>query len=260
MNNSLYLLSEVKVLIFALVLLRMIAFIFAAPVFGSPQIGIPTRILFCLIVSMCIFPTVQMDSKLLDGLSNDIISLAAREVIVGLCLGFVCRIFFYAVSMTGDFVSICLGLNTAQLFNPAMETQGSVVEQFYGVIGMLFFFAVGGHHIFISGLAQSYDLVKVGELSFNVGPLGELATLGQTLFMVTIKMSAPVMVAVLLSQVAMGLLGRAIPQINVLITSFPVTIMVGLGVMIICMPLYLQSLNSLMDMVGTKLVQVMKAI
>jgi flagellar biosynthetic protein FliR len=260
MNNSLYLLSEVKVLIFALVLLRMMAFIFAAPIFGTPQINTPTKILFSLVLSMCIFPTVHMDPQLLSGLENDIITLAGRELLIGLCLGFICRIFFYAVSMTGDLVSLSLGLNAAQMFNPALETQGSVVEQFYNVMGILFFFVVGGHHVFLSGLVQSFEFVKVGELSFNVGPLGEVASMGQTLLVATVKMCAPVMVAILLSQVAMGLLGRAIPQINVLITSFPVTIMIGLGVIIICMPLYLQSLNGLMDVVGTKLVQVIKAI
>ncbi len=258
--NSLYLLSEVKMLIFALILLRMIAFVVSAPVFGAPQVGIPLKILFCLIFAMCIFPAVKLEPKVLDGLDNDIISLAGREVLVGLCLGFLCRIFFYAISMAGEFAAISLGLTAAQLFNPHMGTQGNIIEQFYSVIGMLFFFMVGGHHIFIGGLSESFEFIKIGELSFNVGPLGEVATLGQALFSITVKLTAPVMVAILLSQVAMGLLGRAIPQINVLVTSFPVTIMIGLGVMILCMPLYMNGLAGIMDMVGTKMLQVIKEI
>jgi flagellar biosynthesis protein FliR len=260
MMNSLYLLSEVKMLIFALILLRMIAFIFSAPVFGAPQISVPLKILFCIIMTLCIFPAVNIQPKVLDGLDNDIISLAGREVLVGLCLGFLCRIFFYAITMTGDFMAISLGLSAAQMFNPHMGEQGNIIEQFYGVLGMLFFFMVGGHHIFIGGLVQSYEFIKVGALSFNVGPLGEVATMGQTLFLITVKMCAPVMVAILLSQIAMGLLGRAIPQINVLVTSFPVTIMIGLGVMILCMPLYMNGLSGIMDIIGTKMLQMMKAI
>jgi flagellar biosynthetic protein FliR len=253
-------LSEVKMLIFALVLFRMSAFIFTAPVFSNPHVSIPLRILLSLTVSLCILPTVVFDSKLFDGLQNDIISLVGREVLVGICLGFICRIFFYAVSMTGDFVSVALGLNAAQLFNPEMGGQSSIIENFYNIIGMLFFFMIGGHHIFIGGIVQSFEFIKVGQLTFNVGPLGEVATMGQTLLLMTVKMCAPIMVAILLSQIAMGLLGRAIPQINVLVTSFPVTIMIGIGVMIICLPLYLQSLSSMMDIVATKLVMVMKAI
>lgn len=258
--NSIYLLSEVKLLIFALVIIRMTAFVFTAPVFGAPQVSISLKILFCIVFAMCIFPAVQLEPKVLDGLDNDIISLAGREALVGLTLGFLCRIFFYAISMTGDFVAITLGLSAAQLYNPTMGEQSNIIEQFYNIMGMLFFFMVGGHHIFIGGLSESFDFIKVGELSFKVGPLGEMAMLGQSLLLITVKLCAPVMVAILLSQIAMGLLGRAIPQINVLVTSFPVTIMIGIGVVILCLPLYLQGLGGIMDLVGTKMLQVVKTL
>jgi flagellar biosynthetic protein FliR len=258
--NSLYMMSEVKMLVFCLVLIRMLAFIIASPIFGAAQISAPTKVLLCIVLATCLFPSIQIDLKVYDGLANDLISLAAREALVGLCLGFVSRMFFYTISMAGEIVSNSIGLNAGQMFNPLMGSPGNIVEQFYSILGMLFFFMVNGHHMLIAGLSQSFDFIRVGQLTFNAAPLGEMALFGQTILTITIKMCAPVMVAILLSQIAMGLLGRAIPQVNVLVTSFPVTIMLGMSVMIICIPLYLNGLNNLIEVVAVKMLQLMKAL
>lgn len=244
----------------SLVLLRIFSFVLAAPVFGSAQLTTPTKILLSLMISFSLFSSVQVKPEILDGLSNDIISLAGREVLIGLILGFLCRMFFYTISMAGEVAATSLGLNAAQLFNPLMGTQGNILEQFYSVLGMLFFFVVNGHHMFLNGMAQSFDFLPLGEMSLRMAPLGEVAAWGQSLLVITVKLCAPVLVAIFLSQVAMGILGRAIPQVNVLVTSFPVTIMLGLGVIIVCMPLYVQGLSSLMDVIATQMLQVMKGL
>ncbi len=258
--NSLYMMSEVKVLVFSLVLIRMISFIVASPVFGSAQISAHAKVLLCVTLAICLFPSIPVDSKVYDGLKNDLISLAGREVLVGISLGFFSRMFFYTVSMAGQLISNSIGLSAGQMFNPLLGSPGNIIEQFYSILGMLFFFMVNGHHMLIGALAQSFDFIKVGQLRFNMGAFSEVALFGQTILLITVKMCAPVLVAILLSQVSLGLLGRAIPQMNVLVTSFPVTVMLGLGVMIICIPLYMNGLNNLIEVVALNLLQLMKGI
>ncbi len=253
-------LTEAQILLFALILLRMIAYIVSSAVLGSPTISTSVKVLLSIILTMILFPLVQVGKVDYLTISNDIVSLAVRELIVGLSLGFLTRIFFFVVTMTGDLVSMSVGLSASQLFNPMMGSNGSTIEQFYSTIATLVFFAINGHHMLISAIVQSYDLVPVSSLALNVGPFAEMAVFGQTAMILAIKMCAPVMVAILVVNLGMGILGRAVPQINVLVTSMPVTIMIGMSVVFLCLPLLVMEMNGLVEITANKLFEVMKAL
>lgn len=251
-------LTEAQILLFALIFLRMIAYVVASAIFGSPMVNVAVKILLSVVLSIVLFPVVKAGNINYMVISNDIIGLAAREVVVGLSLGFLTRLFFFVVSMTGDLVSMSIGLSAAQIYNPMMGSQGGVIEQFYSAMATLIFLAINGHHILLSGIAQSYDLVPVSSLTLNVGPFAEMAVFGQIAFMMAIKMCAPVLVTILMVNLAMGILGRAVPQMNVLVTSMPVTIMLGFAVVFICMPLFIMEMNGLANITAEKLFAVMK--
>lgn len=216
--------TESQVLLFALILLRMLAFIVSSAVFGSPALNTPVKVLLSLVLSIMLFPVVQSTAVNYDVISSEIISLAVRELTVGLVLGFLTRLFFFAVTMTGDLVALSLGLSASQLYNPLMGSHGNSVDQFYSTLATLIFLAINGHHMLLSAIAQSYELVPVSVMTLNMGPFAEIAVYGQTVMIMAIKMCAPVLIAIFLVNLAMGILGRAVPQINVLVTSMPVTI------------------------------------
>lgn len=250
--------TEAQILLFALILLRMLAYVISSAVFGSPLVNTPVKILLSITLSMMLFPVVKVGNIDYSIVSNEIIGLAVRELIVGLALGFLTRLFFFVVTMTGDLVTISVGLSASQMYNPMMGSNGSSVEQFYTAMATLVFLAIDGHHMLLTGIAESYQLVPVSSLSLNVGPFAEMAVYGQTAFIMAIKMCAPVLVAILLVNLAMGILGRAVPQINVLVTSMPVTIMLGMGVVFICLPLLIMEMGGLAEITASKLFQVMK--
>ena len=252
--------TEAQILLFALILLRMTAYIVSSAIFGSPTVNTPVKILLSITLTMILFPVVRSGSVNYDLISNEIIGLAVRELLIGLSLGFLTRMFFFVVTMTGDLVSVSVGLSASQLYNPMLGMQGSTVDQFYSTIGTLIFFSINGHHMLINAIAQSYDLVPVGVMHLNIGPYAEMAMWGQNAILMAIKMCAPIFVTILLVNVAMGILGRAVPQINVLVTSMPVTIMLGMAVVFICMPLLALEMNGLMDVTAEKLFQVMKGL
>jgi flagellar biosynthetic protein FliR len=253
-------LTEAQILLFALIFLRMIAYIVSSAVLGSPTISTSVKVLLSIVLSMILFPLVQVGKVDYLAISNDIVGLAVRELIVGLSLGFLTRIFFFVVTMTGDLVSMSVGLSASQLFNPMLGSNGSTIEQFYSTIATLVFFAINGHHMLISAIAQSYEIVPVSSLALNVGPFAEMAVFGQTAMVLAIKMCAPVMVAILVVNLGMGILGRAVPQINVLITSMPVTIMIGMSVVFVSLPLLVMEMSGLVEITANKLFEVMKAL
>lgn len=253
-------LSEAQILLFALILLRIIAFVVSSAVFGSPTVSVPVKILLSLVLSVLLFPIAQAKGVDYSLVSDEIVLLAGRELLVGLVLGFLTRLFFFIVTMAGDLVSMSIGLGASQLYNPMLGSNGNAIDQFYSTLGTLVFLAIQGHHMLISGIAQSYDLIPVAALSFNAGPLAEIAAYGQIVLTMAVKMCAPVLVTILLVNLAMGILGRAVPQINVLITSMPVTIMIGASVVFVCMPLMIFEMNGLIEMTASKLFEVMKGL
>lgn len=250
--------TEAQILLFALILLRMIAFVVSSAIFGSPTVNTPVKVLLSLALSIMIFPVVKVGNVDYQLISNEIIGLAVRELIVGLSLGFLTRLFFFVVTMTGDLVAISVGLSASQLYNPMMGSNGNSIDQFYSTIGTLVFLAINGHHMLLSAIGQSYDLVPVASMSLNVGPFAEMAVYGRDVMIMAIKMCAPVLVTILLVNLAMGILGRAVPQINVLVTSMPVTIMLGMTVVFLCLPLLVLEMNGLVDITASKLFAVMK--
>ncbi len=250
--------TEAQILVFALILLRMIAFVVSSAVFGSPNVSVQVKVLLSILLTALVFPSVRPENLNYDLISNEIISLAIRELFVGLTLGFLTRLFFFIVTMTGDLVSVSIGLGASQLYNPMLGTSGNALDQFYSTLGTLVFLAINGHHMLLSSMVQSFDLVPVGQMGLNVGPFAEMAVYGQDVMIMAIKMCAPVLVTILLVNIAMGILGRAVPQINVLVTSMPVTIMLGMAVVFICLPLLLFEMNGLVDLTAAKLFAVMK--
>lgn len=253
-------LTEAQILLFALILLRMTAFVVSSAVFGAPAVSVTVKILLSLVLSVLLFPIAQTKGVDYSLVSNEIVLLAGREVLVGLVLGFLTRMFFFIVTMAGDLVSMSIGLGASQLYNPMLGSTGNAIDQFYSTLGTLVFLAIQGHHMLISGIAQSYDLIPVAAMSFNAGPLAEMAVYGQIILMMAIKMCAPVLVTILLVNLAMGILGRAVPQINVLVTSMPVTIMIGAVVVFVCMPLMILEMNGIIDITSVKLLEVMKGL
>lgn len=250
--------TEAQILLFALVLLRMLAFIVSSAIFGSPSISAPIKILLSIAISVVLFPSVKAASVDYSLISNEIIGLAVRELLVGLVLGFLTRLFFFAVTITGDLVALSVGLSSAQLYNPMLGSHGNTIDQFYSTMGTLIFLTIGGHHMLLSGIAQSYELVPVSSLSLKLAVFADIAAYGQTIIMIGIKMCAPVLVTIFLANMAMGILGRAVPQINVLVTSMPVTILLGMAVVFLCLPLLIMEMTGLAEITAGKLFEVMK--
>jgi flagellar biosynthetic protein FliR len=258
--SNLYQFPEGQIIAFALVLLRVIAFFVAWPVFGTNLVPTPVKILLSLAVSLMMFPTLKFQNPDLIRISEEIIGLALREVSLGLILGFMMRMFFFAISMSGEIISVSVGLSSAQLFNPAMGGSTAVVEQFQLALATLFFLSLNGHHLFISGMASSFEMLPAATMTLNFKAFSGFAVFAQMTFLMGLKMAAPVMIAVFLTNTTMGVLGKAVPQINVLVTSLPVTILVGFGVLFVTLPLMIFEMNGLLDMMADQFMKMMKVL
>lgn len=242
-------LNEVQILMFGLILLRMSAFVISAAIFNTYNIPAYLKILISLVFTIVVYQSVASNSALvrLSESQGDLLLLAGREVLVGVVLGFVTRLFFFAISMAGEIVSISTGLGQAQMFNPMMGSMSNAMEQFYSIIATLVFLALNGHHAMIVGIVESFNSTPIAQLSFHYSSLAEIVLKIQSFFIIGIKISAPVLISMIVVQLGMALLSRVVPQINVLVTSASVTVLIGFVIMFISLPLLIMQMAGVID-------------
>ncbi len=257
MLNS-FLVNESQVLFLALILLRTIAFIFSSAVFSSPNISMPIKVLFSFVLSFMVFTLHRTEIKTGTEFSEQIIPMAVQELLVGIMIGLVTRFFFFAISMAGDLISISIGLNSAQVFNPISGASSNTMEQFQVLLATLVFFSLQGHHLLISALSDSFNLFPIASPSFSWKSFPEVAMMGGQLMEIALKMASPVVVSILLVNITMGILGRAVPQLNVLVTSMSVTLAVGIVVLMATLPLMVFEMNSVINLTGKYVFQLMR--
>lgn len=260
MLQSLYQFPEGQIVAFALVLLRMIAFVVSMPLFGTQNVPGTVKVLLPLVLTFVLFPTlmVGVDNKLpMDGM---ILAYAFREVFVGLFLGFFCRLFFFAVSVAGELIGITSGLASAQIFNPTLGTQTNVLEQFQGLLATLLFLALNAHHVFFEGLIRSFTVLPIGHLSFNAAAAENLLRLTQVIMVLGLQIAAPIILSVFLANISMGIIGKAVPQMNVLMTSMQVTILLTMFVMLATVPLTIAHMGNILDRMAGELFAILKVI
>ena len=257
--EHIYRFSESEILAFALVLLRISAFVVAWPIFGIENVPAPVKILFSLIVTVVLFPVIEWKGIQAGFDSPVLIFLAVKEVFIGLVFGFLAKMFFMAIQMAGELISISIGLSGAQLYNPAMGGQSSSVDTFIYSLASLFFLAINGHHLFITGLVDTFRILPLNPSSLSMLTFSAMGPFVQEIISIGIRLSAPVMIAILVVNLVMGILGKTVPQINVLVTSLTVNIMVGFVVLIVALPVMMAEMPDLLEISASRLFQIMRA-
>ncbi|MDZ4662075.1 MAG: flagellar biosynthetic protein FliR [Pseudomonadota bacterium] len=256
--GSLYQFAETEMLAFILVFLRVVSFMVSWAILGTAAVPMPVKILTSLVITFVLFPVIGWKQLGVDLSSGIVIFLAAREVAIGLTIGFFTAMFFQGIAIGGQIISMSMGLSSAQVFNPTMNVEGSAVEQFKVMLGSLFFLFINGHHHFLSGFAASFKLVPISTVGIDFNAFAGMGPLIGEVMVIGIKVAAPVMISIFFVNIAMGIVGRAVPQINVLVTSLPANILVGLATLIVSLPLFSYEMREMLESMTTRLFEMMK--
>lgn len=257
---QIYDIIELHTIPFALVLLRVLSFFISMPVLSLSNIPVPVKVLFALSFSIMMFPVIEVRPIDPSTAEMSIMFLAAKEMLIGLMLGFIARILFFVVSICGQMVALSIGLANAQIFNPQAGAQTSSIESFQTTLAILFFLSINGHHMFIKTFVKSFREVPVNGDPLIFSGFETLVAKSGVFIEIGMKLSFPVVAAILLMNVAMGVVGRTVPQINILITSIPVNILVGLGVLLLTLPIFFTEFNSVIEYVALEMMRFMRSI
>jgi len=161
-----------------------------------------------------------------------------KEVMVGVTIGFVAQLLFMGVQFSGQFVSLQMGFAAAMLFDPSTENNVPVLGEFYYLVAILLYLALGGHGFLLEALRESFDVIPLTGILFSGGFFEQFANLTAEIFVIALKIAAPVFITILIIDISMGLVARLVPQMNVFMFGFPVKIMTGMIIIIISMPIF----------------------
>ena len=257
--TEIYQFSEPQMLIFFLVLVRVSSFIVSWPVFGVETISAHIKVLFALVLTMMIFPTLSFTAEQYAAVCPSIIMMAAKEAFICLMMCYLARFFFFAFQICGELVSMSMGLSSAQMFNPALGGQSTSIEQFFLSFAALFYLAVNGHHFLLSGLVDSFRLVPISSQLVNTHEFANISLFVREVIEIGLKFSAPVLVSILVINLVLGIIGRTVPQMNVLVTSFPINILIGFIVISLTLPLMMDEMGEVLTLTTTRVFQMVKS-
>jgi len=231
--------------IFFLVFLRISTMVFLLPVFGYHGVPSQVKIGLSLVLALALFPGVRATPILIPPGLPLFVAMIAKEMLAGALIGFVALLVFWGVQTAGGVAGFQMGFGIARVFDPQLQTQVPLVSQFQYLLALMIFLLINGHHVLLQGLSKSFDLIPLLGVRFS-GPLGtELIKMTGQLFEVAVKISAPVIVTLLLTDIGLGILARTLPQMNVFIVGFPVKIGMGLIALFLSLPFFAYVLGKL---------------
>ena len=221
---------------FLLIACRVGAILMIVPIFGGRSVPATVKIALALLLSLIMLPLASRGITALPETMPEYLALVARELLIGAIVGFAVLIVFNALQAAGHIVGLQMGFSLANVVNPLTADHASLIDQFYSLMAALIFFSINGHHALITAIQQTFDLVPIGRSVVTLPPAGVLLPWGREIFAVASRISLPVVAALLLSDVALAVIARSVPQLNVFVVGMPAKIAVGFIVLAITVP------------------------
>lgn len=245
---------------FFLVFLRVIAILMTVPVFSSKNIPLLFRVGLGFSITVLLIPLLKISeiSFLPDVIPFGIGVLS--ELALGITIGLSVRLVFAGIQLAGQLAGFQMGFAIVNVMDPLTSAQVSIVAQLKYLIAILIFLAINAHHWFLRALVESFRLVPPFGFHFSASLMEYLMRLGGNMFLIAIKVAAPVMVALLLTSVALGLVARTVPQMNIFIVAFPLKIVIGLLFLAFSLPYLLSFLKQLFGGLGNDILLLLKAV
>jgi flagellar biosynthesis protein FliR len=234
--------------IFLLVLLRISALLIVAPIFGHRLYLARAKIGMAFMISLVVFPLVADQGLQVPEGVFPYAFMMVREALMGMVLGFTVLLLFIGIQFAGQLAGLQMGFGIVNVIDPQSHGQVSIIAQFLNILAVLIVLSIDGHHLILQGLISSFDAVPLGGVEFKAPIAEKIISLSSQVFGIAIKISAPILISLLSISVALGVLARTVPQMNVFIVGFPVQLAVGMSVLVASLPLFQIMLSKAMHL------------
>ena len=239
-------LAEVEIVkVFLLVAIRFSGLIISAPILGSGNYPVVAKVGLIGALALLVTPGIEALDTPLPSEGIEFAIMGVSEMLIGLVIGLVMTIAFAAIQVGGQLMDLQSGFGAMNVFNPAFETQFPIFGFFYFILATLFLLIMDGHHLMIWALIKTFETIPLGGFSPDIGLVGQMSTWGTMMFYNGLLIGAPVVVAMLLAYMTMGLMGRVVPQIHLFVVGFPISIATALIMVALTVDIYLLFLDGM---------------
>ncbi len=229
--------TAAKLELFLLVMFRLSGFFILAPFWSHSRIYMKVKIAVVLVLSWLVAPSVPAEGFTPVNTLFDLAGIALKEILTGGIIGFAFSVLFVGIRSAGQAAGMQMGFAIVNVIDPSTQRNVSLLGQFKFLVLMLIFLIVDGHHLVLQSVVESFQVVPIGGLATSSLVPEKLMRLSALTFVIAAKLAAPMMVTLFLTDVALGIIARTVPQMNVFIVGFPLKVGVGLSVLAASIPL-----------------------
>jgi flagellar biosynthesis protein FliR len=222
---------------FVLVFSRVAGILGSGPFFGGRAVPTAFKIGAALFMTLLVLPVAGHTAAQLPPSLLGMGLLVLREVAIGVAVGLLAQLVFTAVQLGGELLGLQMGFSMMNLVDPNTGTSVPVISEIYGLFAALLFFVLDAHHLFVRGIFASFELAPLGAAVVHPAVAASLAGAVGKVFVMAVELAGPVLAALFLADVALGLVARTIPQMNVFTVGFPLKIVLGLLALGMTLPL-----------------------
>lgn len=224
--------------VFILLFVRIAAFFVTLPLFSYRTIPMPFKIGFSFFLALVMFNAIDSTNIAFDDMY---LLLLMKEIIVGLLIGLIAYIILSAVQVAGGFIDFQMGFAIANVVDPQTGAQSPLIGQYFYIIALLFLLSVDGHHLLIDGMYFSYEYIPLDSwIHFQNDSIADfIIETFNYMFVIAFQMSIPIVGCLFLVDVALGIIARTVPQLNVFVVGLPIKIFVSFVVLLVFLSLYI---------------------
>ena len=221
--------------LFVFPLTRILGLLASAPVFNNAALPVRVRLIAGLAIALAVAPALPPLPEIPAG-SWVGLAVMAEQILIGVLLGFALRISFAAVDVAGELIGLQMGLSFATFFDPTSGGQTPVVSEFLGLLTALVFLALNGHLLALMVLVESFTLLPVSTTPIHAAAFAALMAWSAILFSTGLLLALPLITALLIANIALGVLARIAQQLNLFSVGFTVTLALGFLVLLLSLP------------------------
>ncbi|MBL7202882.1 MAG: flagellar biosynthetic protein FliR [Desulfobacteraceae bacterium] len=242
-----------------MILLRVTAILFTAPIFNSRNIPVLFKVGLSFAVSLILLPILNLQDLPVRFEAIPLVIGIISEIVIGIIIGLSVRMIFVGIQLAGQLVGFQMGLAMANIIDPATSEQVPLLAQLNNLIALLIFLAINAHYWFLRALVESFRLVPPFEFQFTNSLMEQLMSLAGNIFIIAVKVGAPLIVVLLLMSVAFGLAARTVPQMNIFFVAMPLKILVGLIFLLLALPYMTSFFESIFSGLGNDILRLLNA-
>lgn len=240
------------VMIGILALLRISTMIILFPVTGHALVPAPVKVGLIALLTMVMYPVASQNAGVLPDGPVAFAVAATGEMLLAALVALIAQLLMSSIQFAGQVMSFQMGLAMSSVFDPSSNSQVPLVGQLAMIVGMLLWLASGAEAMALASLVDSFRLFPVGS-SWGLLGVVQLIQAVSEMFVIALRLMAPVLLLLLMVYVALGLISRAVPQIQVFFVSYPLTVGLGLFLFALSLPPMMQLLQDLFGQFGTRL-------